>query len=96
MKIATVVLCAMLFHGSISAVRMRQIQYALRKHTYAVRVTGRMDEQTTAALQDIAKNHGWQKKSVPDSRVLMWLGLGPDYRGRLLNPDTAVLPMEVQ
>lgn len=34
--------------------------------------------------------NGWQTKSVPDSRALIKLGLGPDKKG-LLNPDTAAV-----
>jgi len=32
--------------------------------------------------------NGWQTKSLPDSRALIKLGLGPDHKN-LLNPDTA-------
>jgi hypothetical protein len=36
------------------------------------------------------EENGWQTKSLPDSRALIKLGLGPDKKG-LLNPDTAVM-----
>ena len=42
----------------------------------------------TANLKQVAIDHKWQHVSVPDSRVLIWLGLGPRYT-HLLNPKTA-------
>jgi hypothetical protein len=60
--------------------RRAQICAALKSHGY----TGDM----TAALKQAARDHGWQSKSVPDSRVLIWLGLGPHY-SHLLNRATA-------
>ena len=95
MKTFALVLLAALF--AVSAVgqtidhgRMQTIQRALRRNGYALPVTGVLDHKTTAALQDIAQTHGWQHKQVPDSRVLIYLGLGPNYSG-LLNPETAMI-----
>jgi len=34
-------------------------------------------------------DHGWQSKTVPDSRALINLGLGPS-KDRLLNPESAM------
>lgn len=78
-------------HG-VDPLRAREIQRALQSHSHPeVRVTGQMDGPTMAALLSIAKDHHWQSKSVPDARVLEFLGLGPVYQ-KLINPDTAVLP----
>lgn len=60
--------------------RQTEIKTALRRHGY----TGEM----TAALKQVAKDNRWQTKSVPDSRVLILLGLGPKYP-HLLNNGTA-------
>ena len=34
-------------------------------------------------------DHGWQSKTVPDSRALISLGLGPSH-DHLLNPESAM------
>jgi hypothetical protein len=34
-------------------------------------------------------DHGWQSKTVPDSRALIKLGLGPS-KDHLLNPESAM------
>jgi hypothetical protein len=65
---------------TIEPARKTQIATALRSHGYR--------GDTTAALRQVAKDHGWQTKSVPDARVLIWLGLGPRYP-HLLNQGTA-------
>ena len=96
--IVAVVLGIVLFFGiaahcqtqTIDHGRVQTIQRALRRNGYALPVTGVLDGKTTAALQDIAQTHGWQHKQVPDSRVLIYLGLGPNYSG-LLNPETAMI-----
>jgi len=41
-------------------------------------------------LANYQEANGWQTKSLPDSRALIKLGLGPDKKG-LLNPDTAIM-----
>lgn len=35
-------------------------------------------------------DHGWQSKTVPDSRALITLGLGPS-NDHLLNPESAAI-----
>jgi peptidoglycan hydrolase-like protein with peptidoglycan-binding domain len=77
-------------HG-IDQERTRQIQEALiRDHYMAGEPTGSWDQATKDALTRYQQENGWQTKSVPDSRALIKLGLGPDKKG-LLNPDTAVM-----
>jgi Putative peptidoglycan binding domain len=68
-----------------------QIQEALiREHYLTGDPTGSWDQSTKDALARFQEANGWQTKSVPDSRALIKLGLGPD-KTRLLNPDTAVM-----
>jgi Putative peptidoglycan binding domain len=77
-------------HG-IDAERTREIQQALiREHYLSGEPTGKWDQSTKEALTHFQEVNGWQTKSVPDSRALIKLGLGPDKSG-LLNPDTAVM-----
>ncbi len=77
-------------HG-IDQERTRQIQEALiRDHYMTGEPTGSWDQATKDALTRYQEENGWQTKSVPDSRALIKLGLGPDKTG-LLNPDTAVM-----
>ena len=80
-------------HGQrgIDPTRTREIQEALiREHYLAGEPTGTWDQSTKDALARFQEANGWQTKSVPDSRALIKLGLGPDKKG-LLNPDTAVV-----
>lgn len=80
-------------HGQkgISEERTKQIQEALiREHYLDGEPTGKWDQSTKDALTKLQAQNGWQTKSVPDSRALIKLGLGPDKSG-LLNPDTAVM-----
>ncbi len=80
-------------HGQrgIDAERTREIQEALiREHYLNGEPTGKWDQSTKDALTHFQEVNGWQTKSVPDSRALIKLGLGPDKTG-LLNPDTAVM-----
>src|SRR5947209_1128706 len=51
--------------------------------------SGKWDDATQGALRRYQADQGWQSKSVPDSRALIRLGLGPDH-GHLLNPETAM------
>src|SRR5271157_2260832 len=77
-------------HG-IDQARTVQIQEALiREHYLTGEVTGQWDQATKDALTRYQEANGWQTKSLPDSRALIKLGLGPDKTG-LLNPDTAVM-----
>lgn len=77
-------------HG-IDEARTREIQAALiREHYLGGEPTGAWDQTTKDALARYQEANGWQTKSLPDSRALIKLGLGPDKKG-LLNPDTAVM-----
>ena len=80
-------------HGQrgIDQARTLEIQQALiREHYLMGQPTGTWDQSTRDALARFQEANGWQTKSVPDSRALIKLGLGPDKTG-LLNPDTAVM-----
>jgi hypothetical protein len=80
-------------HGQrgIDQSRTTQIQEALiREHYLTGEPTGNWDQSTKDALARFQGTNGWQTKSVPDSRALIKLGLGPD-KSALLNPDTAVM-----
>ena len=75
----------------IDQARTAQIQEALiREHYLTGEPTGNWDQSTKDALAKLQGANGWQTKSVPDSRALIKLGLGPD-KSALLNPDTAVM-----
>jgi Putative peptidoglycan binding domain len=70
--------------------RARQIQEALvREHYMSVKPSGAWDSATQEAMRRYQADHGWQTKTVPDSRALIRLGLGPDH-GHLLNPESAM------
>ena len=74
----------------IDSERTRQIQQALiREHYLSGEASGKWDAATQAALQKYQADNGWQSKSIPDSRALIKLGLGPDQRN-LLNPESAM------
>ena len=80
-------------HGQrgIDSERTRQIQEALiHEHYLSGEPTGQWDHSTKDALTKYQEANGWQTKSLPDSRALIKLGLGPDKKG-LLHPDTAVM-----
>ncbi len=51
--------------------------------------TGRWDASTEDALRRFQAANGWQNKTVPDSRALIKLGLGPSH-DHLLNPESAM------
>jgi len=58
--------------------RATQIQAALIKAGYLSGVpSGHWDAQSSAAMQKVQADNGWQTKLVPDSRALIKLGLGP-------------------
>jgi hypothetical protein len=79
-------------HGQqkIDSDRTRQIQEALiREHYLSGEPSGKWDPETEAALRKLQTDHGWQNKTVPDSRALIKLGLGPNH-DHLLNPDSAM------
>ena len=75
---------------AIDSERARQIQQALiRQHYMQGEPSGRWDAATEAALRRFQGDQGWQTKTVPDSRALIKLGLGPSKDG-LLNPESAM------
>jgi len=51
--------------------------------------TGKWDATTEDALRRFQADNGWQNKTVPDSRALIKLGLGPSH-DHLLNPESAM------
>lgn len=74
----------------IDAERTHQIQEALiRQHYLTGEPTGKWDASTEDALRRFQADHGWQNKTVPDSRALIKLGLGPNH-DHLLNPESAM------
>ena len=75
-------------HG-ISSERAREIQEALiRQHYLDGEATGTWDTRTQEACRRYQADNGWQSKVLPDSRLLIKLGLGPDH-SHVLNPETA-------
>jgi peptidoglycan hydrolase-like protein with peptidoglycan-binding domain len=70
--------------------RAMQIQQALiREHYLNGKPSGIWDNATQAAMQKYQADNGWQNKTIPDSRALIKLGLGPDTE-HLLNPESAM------
>jgi hypothetical protein len=79
-------------HGQqkIDGDRTRQIQEALiREHYMTGEASGKWDASTEAALRKMQADNGWQSKTVPDSRALIKMGLGPN-QDHLLNPESAM------
>lgn len=75
---------------AIESERAQQIQEALiREHYMKGEPSGKWDDATQAALRRYQADQGWQSKSVPDSRALIKLGLGPSH-DHLLNPESAM------
>src|SRR5258706_14617102 len=75
---------------AIESERAEQIQKALiREHYMEGEPSGKWDDATQAALRRYQADQGWQSKSVPDSRALIKLGLGPSH-DHLLNPESAM------
>jgi hypothetical protein len=74
----------------IDPTRCREIQEALIREHYLDGVpTGTWDAKCQSAMQRYQSDNGWQSKSVPDSRALIKMGLGPDHE-HLLNPESAM------
>ncbi len=70
--------------------RARELQEALiREHYLDGTATGVWDAKSQSAMQRYQADNGWQSKSVPDSRALIKMGLGPDHE-HLLNPESAM------
>lgn len=75
---------------AIDSERARQIQEALvREHYMKSQPSGTWDSATQEAMRRYQADQGWQNKTVPDSRALIRLGLGPDHE-HLLNPESAM------
>jgi peptidoglycan hydrolase-like protein with peptidoglycan-binding domain len=80
-------------HGQkqIDSARTREIQAALIRANYMQgEPTGRWDQTTKVAMARFQSDNGWQSRTLPDSRALIKLGLGPS-RDHLLNPETAMI-----
>src|SRR5207302_3224124 len=74
----------------IDSERTHQIQEALiRQHYMTGEATGKWDATTEDALRRFQADNGWQNKTVPDSRALIKLALGPSH-DHLLNPESAM------
>lgn len=74
----------------IDAERARSIQEALiREHYLTGEATGTWNAASEDAMRHYQADHGWQSKTVPDSRALISLGLGPS-KDHLLNPESAM------
>lgn len=74
----------------IDSERARSIQEALiREHYLSGEPTGTWNAASEDAMRRYQAAHGWQSKTVPDSRALISLGLGPS-KDHLLNPESAM------
>ena len=51
--------------------------------------TGTWNQSSEEAMRRYQADNGWQSKTVPDSRALIKLGLGPS-KDHLLNPESAM------
>jgi hypothetical protein len=70
--------------------RAQEIQEALiREHYLDGEPAGTWNQASEDALRRYQADHGWQSKTVPDSRALISLGLGPSH-DHLLNPESAM------
>jgi hypothetical protein len=75
----------------IDSERAQAIQEALiREHYMSGTATGTWNQTSEDAMRRYQADHGWQSKTVPDSRALISLGLGPRNE-HLLNPDSAMV-----
>src|SRR5579859_3498114 len=74
----------------IDSERALAIQEALiREHYLKGTPTGTWNEASQEAMRRYQADNGWQSKTVPDSRALIKLGLGPS-KDHLLNPESAM------
>ena len=74
----------------IDSQRVGAIQEALiRQHYLSGEASGTWDQASQEAMRRFQREHGWQDKTVPDSRALIKLGLGPS-TDHLLNPESAM------
>ncbi len=70
--------------------RAQAIQQALiREHYLSGVAAGTWNQASEDAMRRYQADHGWQSKTVPDSRALISLGLGPSH-DHLLNPESAM------
>jgi hypothetical protein len=70
--------------------RAQAIQEALiREHYLSGEAAGTWNQSSEDAMRRYQADHGWQSKTVPDSRALISLGLGPSH-DHLLNPESAM------
>jgi hypothetical protein len=70
--------------------RAQAIQAALiREHYLSGSASGTWSQSSEDAMRRYQADHGWQSKTVPDSRALISLGLGPSH-DHLLNPESAM------
>jgi len=75
----------------IDSTRARSIQEALiREHYMSGEASGTWNQTSEDAMRKYQADHGWQSKTVPDSRALIKLGLGPS-NDHLLNPESAMI-----
>ena len=75
---------------AIDSSRAREIQAALIRQNYMHgEPSGMWDSATQDAMRRYQVDHGWQSKTIPDSRALIGLGLGPS-SDHLLNPESAM------
>jgi hypothetical protein len=74
----------------IDSERATAIRQALiREHYLTGDPAGTWDEASEEAMRRYQADRGWQIKTVPDSRALISLGLGPS-KDHLLNPESAM------
>lgn len=74
----------------IDSERAQAIQEALiREHYLSGEAKGTWNQASEDAMRRYQADHGWQSKTVPDSRALISLGLGPS-KDHLLNPESAM------
>src|SRR5579863_97346 len=74
----------------IDSDRAQEIQEALiREHYLSGSATGVWNDASEQAMRRYQADNGWQSKTVPDSRALIKLGLGPS-KDHLLNPESAM------
>ena len=74
----------------IDAERAQAIQAALiREHYLSGEPSGTWNQASEEAMRRYQADNGWQSKTVPDSRALIKLGLGPS-KDHLLNPESAM------
>jgi peptidoglycan hydrolase-like protein with peptidoglycan-binding domain len=65
---------------AIQGDRAREIQAALIREGYMKgEPSGVWDQATRDAMTRYQADHGWQTKTLPDSRALIQLGLGPSH-----------------